>query len=341
MRPETLKIEGRYILESGRHLTDPVIAYHTFGELNARKDNVVWVCHALTANSNVYEWWPGLFGPTDLFNDQDYFIVCANMLGSHYGTTGPLHMNPDTGTKYYHDFPEITIRDMVGLHRRLADHLGIEKIHLVLGGSMGGQQALEWIIMEPYRFVHAALIATNAVHSPWGVAFNESQRMAIESDVTWKLRQDDAGLEGMKAARSVALLSYRNYGTYFHAQQPTNDQLTYPDRAPSYQRYQGLKLARRFNAFSYWHLSKAMDSHNIGRGRQSIEWALDKIEARVLALTLERDILFPESEQKRLCAGIRNATHQVIRSTYGHDGFLIETEKLSSQFRMFLQPVKA
>lgn len=340
MQAQVFQIQGKFPLENGKQLIDPVVAYHTFGQINAERDNIIWACHALTANSNVFEWWPGLFGDNELFNPGEHFIVCANILGSHYGTTGPLSDNPITGEKYYHDFPQITIRDMVGMHKLLAKELGIEKIKLILGGSMGGQQAMEWAIMEPSRFENAAFIATSAAHTPWGVAFNESQRMAIEVDPTWKLRTDQAGIEGMKTARSIALLSYRNYQTYGHSQKPTDGEMIYPDRAPSYQRYQGKKLARRFNAFSYWHLSKAMDSHNIGRKRNGIENALSKIRANVIVLSLERDLLFPLADQLRIWKAIPGSTHHVIPSIYGHDGFLLETKKISAILYKYLQTVK-
>ena len=159
-------------LESGGILSQAKVAYHTCGQLNDRKDNVVWVCHALTANSDVVEWWSGLFGDEQYFNPQEHFIICANVLGSHYGTTSPLDANEETEVPYYHDFPKFTIRDMVHLHQKLADHLKIENIAVLIGGSVGGQQALEWAIDQPSRIKNLIPIATNAIHSPWGVAFN-------------------------------------------------------------------------------------------------------------------------------------------------------------------------
>lgn len=329
------KLSESFQLESGAILPEVEIAYHTFGQLNDKKDNVVWVCHALTANSDVMDWWEGLFGEDDLFNPKDYFIVCANVLGSHYGTTNPLSINPKTKEPYFHNFPLFTIRDFAALHIELANHLGIEKINVLTGGSLGGQQALEWSILEPERIRHLVLLATNAAHSPWGIAFNESQRMAIEADQTWAERHPDAGLNGMKTARSMALLSYRNYATYDQTQSRKNEEV-FPDRAGSYQRYQGEKLARRFNAFSYWYLSKAMDSHNVGRNRGGVEAALKRIQAKTLVLTLENDILFPDEEQERLAAGIFDADYHKIPSVYGHDGFLIEVEKIGKVIRDFL-----
>ncbi len=305
------------------------ITYHTYGRLNPDRSNVVWVSHALTANSDVFSWWPGLFGPEDLFNPEEYFIVCPNILGSHYGTSGPLHVNPATGELYLYDFPQFTVRDMVQVHKLLADHLGIGRIHVLIGGSLGGQQALEWNLMEPDRVDNLVLLSTNAVHSPWGIAFNESQRMAIELDPSWGLRRPDAGMEGMKTARSIALLSYRHYDTYKASQGEEDAEKADHFRAASYQRYQGEKLYRRFNAFSYWYLSKAMDSHNVGRGRGGVEAALSGIKARTLVIGINRDILFPPEEQIRIAKAIPNAEYAEIDSHAGHDGFLIETEKIS------------
>lgn len=319
-------------LEKGGRLYQPVITYHTYGTPDKP---VVWVCHALTANSDVFTWWAGLFGPQDLFNPDDYYIVCANVLASCYGTTGPLSENPDTGHPYYHEFPEVTIRDMVALHEKLRQHLGIHQIHLLLGGSLGGQQALEWAILHPERISRLSLIATNARHSAWGIAFNEAQRMAIEADATWKQRHERAGDAGMRAARATALLSYRHYYAYSSFQTDAEPLLDHY-RAASYQQYQGEKLSRRFNAFSYYRLSQAMDTHHIGRGRGSAAEAAQKILARTLVVAISSDVLFPPEEQEWLARHIPQADYAVIDSIYGHDGFLVETQKLALLFSRFL-----
>lgn len=319
------------ILESGAVLPELHIAYHTYGWLNADRSNVIWVSHALTANSDVFSWWPGLFGENDLFNPKDYFIVCPNVLGSHYGTSGPLHPDPRSGQAFLYDFPQYTVRDMALVHRLLADHLGVRRIHLLIGGSLGGQQAMEWAISEPDRFDNLALIATNARHSAWGIAFNESQRQAIALDPSWGQRIPEAGMEGLRTARSIALLSYRHYDTYAESQGETDDDKIDDFRAASYQRYQGEKLFRRFNAFSYWYLSKAMDSHHVGRGRGGAPAALGRIRAQTTVIGINRDVLFPVGEQRFLAAHIPGARFVELDSPYGHDGFLIETEKISAE----------
>lgn len=334
MKTKTYTYKKEFQLESGRRLNGLTISYTTVGTLNTESNNVIWITHALTANANPEEWWNGLVGKGRFYNPEKHFIVCANVLGSCYGTTGPLSINEDTGNPYYHNFPEITIRDIVKALDLLRDYLGIQKINTLLGGSLGGQQAVEWAIQQPEIIENLFLIATNAQHSPWGKAFNESQRLAIKADRTWFADSDDAGLKGLKTARSIALLSYRNYATYAKSQQDENE-LTNDYKAASYQNYQGEKLVNRFNAFSYWHLSKAMDSHNVARGRESITKALSLITAKTLVVAISSDILFPVNESQILADGIKNSRLAIIDSLYGHDGFLIETEQLKKEFEQF------
>lgn len=326
-----------FTLESGKKLKNLQIAYHTYGTLNPAKDNVIWVCHALTAKADVFDWWKGLFGSNSLFNPQEHFIICANILGSNYGTTNPLSTNPTTGNPYYLAFPEFTIRDLSSAHNILAEHLGISSIKVLIGGSLGGQQALEWTLASTKTIENLVLIATNAVHSPWGIAFNESQRLAIATDRTFYANKVDGGLKGLKTARSIALLSYRTYEAYNETQLESVYDKTTDFRASSYQNYQGDKLCKRFNAYSYWYLTKAMDSHNVGRGRKSVSSALAQIKTNTLVIGIENDVLFPLSEQKYLADHITNASFSAIKCAYGHDGFLIETDKLTKIIGNFLR----
>jgi homoserine O-acetyltransferase/O-succinyltransferase len=330
---QEFRIKPGLLLEQGAYLLEPKVTYHTYGDPDKP---VIWVCHALTANSDVFDWWAGLFGEHDLFNPRDYFIVCANILGSCYGTEGPLENHSYTGEPYYHDFPQITVRDFVAAHEALRLHLGIGQIELLLGGSLGGQQALEWAVQQPEVFKNMAVIATNARHSAWGIAFNEAQRMAIRADTTWKEQHPLAGDAGMRAARATALLSYRHYQTYASAQTDIEPVLT-DYRAVTYQQYQGEKLSKRFNAFSYFRLSEAMDSHHLGRGRESVEAALGAITAKTLVLGIDTDVLFPPSEQRFIADHIPGAAFEMINSIHGHDGFLIETAKLTELMRDFLR----
>jgi homoserine O-acetyltransferase/O-succinyltransferase len=342
--PELFSNNNPLTLESGIILPRYHLAYSTHGKLNDAKDNVVWIFHALTANSDPAEWWPGLVGENKIFDPASYFIVCVNMPGSCYGSLGPLDINPETGESYFHDFPFFTPRDMVHAYQPLKVFLGINKIHVGIGGSMGGQQLLEWAIEEPGLFEYIIPVATNAQHSPWGIAFNTSQRMAIEADNTWVQKTKDAGMEGIKAARAIALLSYRHYDTYLQSQPRSNN---FPfgeaegwDGADSYQRYQGEKLARRFNAFSYYKLSQGMDAHNIGRGRGSVIKALQTIQAKTLAIGIQTDILFPIIEQQFLAANICFASYKTIHSNFGHDGFLLEFEAIGNLINDFITKKK-
>ncbi|WP_349290795.1 hypothetical protein [Anseongella ginsenosidimutans] len=200
---------------------------------------------------------------------------------------------------------------------------------------------MEWAIAEPQQIQHAVLIATNAVHSPWGIAFNESQRMALMADETFGLPSADAGAKGLKTARSIAMLSYRNYKTYELTQTDKDREVLDDYRASSYQQYQGQKLVNRFNAYSYWTLSKTMDAHNVGRGREGLEQALGRISARTLVIGISSDVLFPVMEQQFLARCIPGASYVEIDSVYGHDGFLIETGLLAGHIGEFLnKPAK-
>jgi homoserine O-acetyltransferase/O-succinyltransferase len=341
--PHLFNFNKPFTLESGKVLPGFHLAYTTHGTLNENRDNAVWVFHALTANSDPAEWWYGLVGEDCLLNPQDYFIVCVNMPGSCYGSIGPLDANPHTGTPFYHHFPWFTTRDMVRAYQHLKKHLGISKIRIGIGGSMGGQQLLEWAIEEPELFQTIIPIATNAQHSPWGIAFNATQRFCIEQDTTWTDQTENAGLQGMKTARAIALLSYRNYHTYSAAQHgptaatkeaPVDAQLF---NAETYQRYQGEKLAKRFNAFSYYFLSKGMDAHDVGRSRGGSINALQQIQARTLVIAIESDILFPVEESEYLATHTPGAELVLIDSPYGHDGFLLEFEQITTAIQHFLK----
>jgi homoserine O-acetyltransferase/O-succinyltransferase len=326
-------------LENGEWLPEIELAYTTYGQLNEDKSNVVWVCHAFTGNANPSDWWSGLIGEKRKFNPRDYFVICVNVLGSHYGSTNALSINPLTSEPYYHDFPFVTLRDVVNTFIILRKHLEIDQIQYLLGGSLGGQQALEWGIIEPAIIKKMILFSSNAIHSPWGIAFNESQRMAISNDPTWEQRHPNAGMEGMKVARAIALISYRNYDTYNRTQSRDEGQIDF-FRANTYQNYQGEKIKRRFNAFSYWVLSKMFDSHDVGRNRGGVKEALSKVKAETLVIGISSDILFPPVEQARIAEGIKNAKFIEIDSNYGHDGFLIEFEAMSKAILEWEQTLK-
>lgn len=326
----TFHFNDTFELESGERLSSFQLKFTTVGNLNEERTNVIWVCHALTGSSDFTDWWAGLFSADGPFDPAKYFIICANMLGGCYGSTGPLSNIPDSSRAYFHDFPILTNRDVVRAFDLLRLELKIRRIHAVIGGSLGGQQVLEWAILQPQLFEHIIPIACNAFHSPWGIAFNEAQRLAIEADPTWKENDARAGMEGLKAARAMGMISYRHYNTFAETQAEKSADKIDNFRAATYQRYQGEKLANRFNAFTYWLLSKMMDSHNVARKRKSAEAALNSIQAKALVIGIESDILFPLSEQKYLSEQIPNATLEIMTSIYGHDGFLVEFDQLKT-----------
>lgn len=329
-----------FILESGESLLGFHLAYTTHGKLNTAKDNVVWIFHALTANSNPIEWWSGLVGEGKFFDPAKYFIICVNKPGSPYGSISPLSINQETNKSFNHSFPVFTIRDMIKTYQHLKNDLGINKIMIGLGGSTGGMQLVEWAIEEPDLFDHIVPIASNAVLSPWGIAFNASQRMAIESDNTFSKKNIDGGQKGLAVARSIAMLSYRHYNGYDITQRrdkafvPLSNETSYA--ADNYQRYQGLKLTKRFNALCYYRLTQSMDSHDVGRNRNGVEAALKLITARTLVIGISSDLLYPITEQEFLQKNIPRAELLSITSDFGHDGFLLEYEKIETALTIFM-----
>lgn len=328
-----------FSLELGGVLPQLDIAYHTFGTLNERRDNVIWVCHALTANSDVADWWPHTVVPGGFLDPDRWFVVCANILGSCYGTTGPLSVNPDTGKPYYTEFPRLTMRDVARAHSLLADSIGIRKIHGLTGASVGGFQALEWAAMEPERFDAIALIATAPKASPWTIAINETQRMAIQADTTFGYPTPEAGAAGLAAARALGLLTYRGPEGYNITQQDRPDAvcelpgLPASHRACTYQQHQGEKLIRRFNAYSYVSILDTFDTHDIGRDRGGVENALAAIAAagtRTIVVGLSTDLVFTPEEMRWLADKIPGTEYREISSPLGHDGFLVEYGQLNS-----------
>lgn len=331
-----LNIDKQFITESGKVLPELQIAYHTYGELNADGSNVVWICHALTANSDAKDWWSDMVGEGKCFDPEKHFIVCANYIGSCYGSTGPMTHNPETGKPYFLSFPEVTVRDMVNAHELLRQYLGIKRINAIVGGSIGGFQALEWSIMNPTLFDHLILIACCAKASPWAIALNESQRLSIQADQTFALEQLHGGDNGLIAARSIALTTYRSGFAYNLTQ--ADEELNKVDgfKASSYQKYQGEKLVKRFDAYTYYYLTKSVDSHNVGRNRGSVESALEMVKAKTIVIGISSDQLFPLDEQKTIAKHIPNAQFFEIHSLYGHDGFLIEYQVLTDIIRNFI-----
>ncbi|MEI6349084.1 MAG: homoserine O-acetyltransferase [Bacteroidota bacterium] len=323
--------------ESGEILSQLQIAYHTYGTMNEDGSNVIWICHAFTANSDAIDWWADMVGVGKCFDPEHQFIVCANYIGSCYGSTGPMSLDIQTNKSYFLSFPEITVRDMVNAHELLRNHLGITKIKTIIGGSIGGFQAMEWAIMNPELIENLVLIACSSKATPWVIALNESQRLSIQADQTFALEQVHGGDNGLIAARSIALTTYRNGYAYNLTQKDEDLNKIRDFKASSYQKYQGEKLVKRFDAYSYFYLTKSIDSHNVGRNRGGVESALELIKAKTLVIGISSDRLFPIEEQQYLAKNIQGAEFYEIHSLFGHDGFLIEFEVLTNIIRDFIE----
>lgn len=318
--------------EAGGSISGLRLVYHTSPVPWSRGDSrkVIWICHALTANSDAQEWWPEMVGPGRLFDTDKYYVICVNMIGSAYGSSGPASVDPSTGRPYFFSFPKVTVRDMVRAEAILCRHLGITRIDLMIGGSIGGFQAIEWTVMEPELVTRAVFIACGARTTPWLTASNESQRMALEADSSFRACVSlEGGNIGLRCARSIAMISYRSYKGYNSTQAEQNVDCLFADRAGSYQRYQGKKLADRFDAYSYYYLTLSVDSNNVGRGRGGVEKALGSIPVKCVVIGIDSDSLFPVEEQKYMASCIKNAEYFEITSDFGHDGFLLEWEQLT------------
>jgi homoserine O-acetyltransferase len=309
-------------LEGGNQFSSLQIAYHSFGTFKKGLP-VIWVCHALTANSDVSDWWAGLFGKNKTLDPDKYFIVCANNLGSCYGTE---FTNSEEGN----EVPLISTRDIARAQLLLMEYLEIESIYMLIGGSQGGQIALEIAYSIQKEIENMVLLATNARHSAWGIAFNEAQRLCIEA----------SSEKGLKAARAIAMLSYRNYEMYIKTEKVEDYEKLKDFGAADYQRYQAEKLKKRFDSKSYYILSRAMDSHNLGRGRGELGHVLNRIKIKTLLIGISSDILFPVSELQFITNNMPYSILSIIDSAYGHDGFLTETIKINKIISAFLNSEK-
>ncbi len=340
-------------LENGASLPHVAVAYEAYGELDASGRNAVLVCHALTGSAHaagrheardVPGWWDPLIGPGKALDTRRHFVVCSNVLGGCYGTTGPTSLDTTTGHPYGPTFPRFTIRDMVTVQRRLQDALGVRSWRAVIGGSMGGMQALEWAVTHPEDVQGLVAIAIGARHSAWAIGLNEVARRAIMADPTWQdgryplERQPEAGL-GL--ARAIAMLSYRSFDSleakFGRERRPEDDDaLSSSFEIASYLGYQGVKLVRRFDANTYIGLTRAMDEHDLSQGRGRLDEVLARVQARGLVMGIPSDVLYPEVEQRRLVELLPRARYERLVSPHGHDGFLIEYAQLAAHLRRFL-----
>ncbi len=351
-----------FSLEGGGTLAEVQVAYETWGELAPGRDNAVLVCHALTGDSHVAGsmgpghptpgWWDALVGPGRAIDTDRWFVVGANVLGGCQGTTGPASIDPRTGRPHGSTFPAVTIRDIVRSQAGLADVLGVDRWHSVIGGSMGGMQALEWAVMYPDRVGSVVLASTTAQASALQIAWSHIGRSAVQSDPGFHggdYYDQPAGAgphRGLAVARMAAQVTYRSDAVFaerFHRAmlRPLDFDLDPLFDVEGYLDYQGMKLVRRFDANSYLRLNRAMDLHDVGRGRSGVPRALQRVRARSLVVAVRSDGLYPPDQQRRLHRELVDANGASswleLDSPHGHDGFLIETDDLAPHLSTFLE----
>ncbi len=345
-------------LQRGGLLGPITLAYETWGTLNAQGDNAILITHALTGSSHAYDpeypddpkiaWWNLLIGPGRVFDTSRYFVICSNVLGGCYGSTGPSSIDPRTGRPYGMRFPVITIRDMVHAQRKLIEHLGVRELAMVAGGSIGGQQALEWAVTYPELVCKVVVIAATAVQSAQAVAFSEVQRQAIMADPCWLCGDYAPGqgpTTGLAIARMLAMITYQSEESMelrFARKSVQRNECPSPTFSPdlggrfdveNYLYYQGAQLARRFDANSYLYISRAMDLYDVSEGYPSLDAALHRIRSKALFVGIRSDILFPAVHVRWLADKLRavggDGSYVELDSPHGHDAFLKEWHQMA------------
>jgi homoserine O-acetyltransferase/O-succinyltransferase len=347
-----------FVTELGQRLDRAELAYETWGTLAPARDNAVLVTHALTGDSHVARhgaddqpgWWDGMVGPGRAIDTDRYFVICSNLLGGCSGSTGPRSINPETGRRCNLSFPLLTVRDLVRAQARLLDSLGISRLHTVVGGSLGGMQALEWAATFPDRVERVIGIGTAGHFSQQGIAFNEVQRRAIVLDPRWRNGEYEDGEgpdEGLAVARMLGVITYQSeelmagrFDRTTAARYTAWPEFLQRYDIEGYLHYQGDKLVRRFDANSYLYLTRAMDSHDLGWKRESYEAGLRRIQARALIVGISSDILFlphqgREVAERLRCLG-RDAAYIEMESPDGHDAFLKDFDQLGPPVEAFL-----
>ena len=346
-------------LQFGGQLAGVTVAYETYGRLDASGGNAILVCHALTGDSHVAGavpgqslpgWWEGLVGPGAPLDTDRYFVICSNVLGGCRGTTGPRSIDPASGQRWDMRFPTVTIGDMVRVQRRLLDELEVRQLALVVGGSMGGMQALDWTVRYPAFVRRAAVIAAPARTAALAIALNEIQRQAILRDPAWQDGRYDDGhgpQAGLGLARMVGMVSYgseaaldRKFGRRAVSAHTGHPPAARRFEIENYLAYQGDKLVSRFDATAYLYLLRAIDLFDIGSIAPSLDEALGLIQARVLVVGLSSDVLYPAGQQRELAADLvrlgKCAGYDELATPWGHDGFLIETEAIGGMLASLL-----
>jgi homoserine O-acetyltransferase/O-succinyltransferase len=330
VRHTTLFIREPLQLELGGSLRTVRVAYSTYGQLSAKKDNAIVVCHALTGSSSVSSWWADALGAGKMLDTDKYFIVCANVLGGCYGSTGATSINPETNLSYGAQFPDITIGDMVRVQATLLEHLRVRQIRAVIGGSMGGMQALEWLRAFPDRVGAGVTIGTPPRHSAWGITFNHLARMAIQGDPNFKQGKYAHQPQGLALARAITTLFFRSPES-FGLTQGRRPSPADPNRfaMETYLEHQGERLLERFDANSYVTISKAMDRFDISPEQ------LAEISVPLLSIGISSDMLYLPAECREVAETVQNGSYWELNSPHGHDAFLLEMARLTEQVQTF------
>jgi homoserine O-acetyltransferase len=348
------------LLECGRKFGPITLAYETYGELSPAKDNAILVLHALSGDahaagfSHPHErqpgWWDIMIGPGKAFDTRKYFVICSNVIGGCKGSTGPSSIDPQTERPYALSFPMVTIHDMVNTQQMLIDHLGIEQLLCVVGGSMGGMQVLQWVVSYPERVRLAIPIATTSKMSAQGIAFNEVGRQAIESDPHWRdgdYYGKSTPRRGLAIARMIGHITYlseksmhQKFGRKLQDKTEYGYDFRTDFQVESYLRYKGDHFVDRFDANSYLYISKAMDYFDLAQPCGSLEQAFANVKAKFLVISFSSDWLFPSYQSKEIVSACRRvgaeAIYTEIQTDYGHDAFLLESEQLTSLIANFL-----
>ncbi|NQD37804.1 homoserine O-acetyltransferase [Permianibacter sp. IMCC34836] len=332
-------------LENGERLAPLELAWRSWGSLNRAGTNAVLVIHALSGGADLELWWPELLGTGKPLDPARDFIVCINLLGSCYGSSGPLSAHPDDGQPWQARFPRISIRDQVAAQSRLLRSLGVQQLRAVIGPSLGGMIAQEFALQHPDWVQSLVLIGTTAAHSAQAIAASECQRAAIRLDPAFNdgfYLPGSGPVRGLALARELAFLTYRcdselraRFGR--HSGEHKNFAVL------DYLDYQGDKFVQRFDANSYIRLTECMNSHDIGRDRGGVAAALQTLHQPTLVISLDTDQLYPVAEQREIARHLPNAQHVIIASRHGHDGFLTETDAVANALIPFLaaQPLLA
>ncbi|MBP0724944.1 homoserine O-acetyltransferase [Bacillus sp. RG28] len=329
---------GDLELESGEVLPKVELAYERAGQ---RDGEIILVCHALTGNqftvgSNHQGWWSGLIGAGKYIDTSTYQVITFNVLGGCSGSTGPLSINPNTGELYKNSFPFVTVRDMVHAQAKALQKMGISRVRAIIGGSLGGMQVLEWGLLYPTYSDLLIPLAVTPVFSDYGIAFNTIARRAIEDDPSWQNGEYENGevLRGLEIARMIGMVTYRTdslFNQRFKKERKVISSNQEEFQVESYLKYQGEKLARRFDANSYVRLLNAMNNYDIGFSREGWKKALQFIQSKILLIGYSGDLLYPPTILKEMASVLKQYRKKVIfhkvETDFGHDGFLAEYSK--------------